>query len=58
MSSLFSSAWWILPLGLVAFFLYDRVSWSTRTSRRRRRSYYKVATKAKRPTVTFMVHTR
>jgi hypothetical protein len=58
MSNLISSAWWILPLGLVAFFLYERMSWSSRTSRRRRRSYYKVAAKAKRPTVTFMVNTR
>jgi len=58
MSDIISSAWWILPIGLVAMFVYERFCWSARTSRRRRRSYYKVATKAKRPSVTFMVNTR
>lgn len=58
MSSFISSAWWIIPIGLTAFFLYEKSSWASRTSRRRRRSHYKVATKTKRPTVTFMVSTR
>jgi hypothetical protein len=58
MANVISSAWWIIPMGLIAMFLYDRMTWSSRTTRRRRRSHYKVATKAKRPTVTFMVSTR
>jgi hypothetical protein len=58
MSNIVSSAWWIIPIGLVFFFAFERFSWSGRTTRRRRRSHYKVATKAKRPTVTFMVSTR
>ena len=58
MSSFISSAWWIIPVGVVAMFLYERFFWSSRTSRRRRRSHYRVCTKAKRPTVTFMVSTR
>jgi len=58
MSNLVSSAWWIIPAGLVAMYVYERFSWSARTSRRRRRSHYRLASKSKRPTVTFMVSTR
>ncbi len=57
MNNLFSFAW-MIPVGLIALFFVSRFSWAARTMRRRRRSYYKVAAKAKRPMVTFMVRAR
>lgn len=57
MTNLFSFAW-MVTVGLVALFFIGRLSWASRTMRRRRRSYYKVAAKTKRPMVTFMVRAR
>ena len=57
MTNLFSLAW-LISVGLVALYFIGRYSWASRTMRRRRRSYYKVAAKAKRPMVTFMVRAR
>lgn len=58
MNDLFSMAWWVMPVAILAFFFATRLSWTSRTVRRRRRSHYKVAAKAKRPMVTFMVSPR
>jgi len=58
MNAIFSVAWLMVPLAVVAFFFASRLSWSSKTVRRRRRSHYKIAAKARRPMVTFMVTTR
>jgi len=58
MNGIFSIAWLMIPVALVFFFFSSRLSWTSKTVRRRRRSHYKIAAKAKRPMVTFMVTTR
>ena len=52
------SYWWMIPLSFIALVFFSQFSWAARTMRRRRRSYYKVAAKSKRPMVTFMVRAR
>jgi|1186.fasta_scaffold238213_2 hypothetical protein len=58
MNELMSLAWWMAPVGLAAFLFTNKLSWAARTGRRRRRNHYKVAAKARKPMVTFMVTTR
>ncbi|HMC29020.1 MAG TPA: hypothetical protein VKM56_14615 [Verrucomicrobiae bacterium] len=57
MNNLFSFTW-MIPVVLVGLIFIGRFSWASRIMRRRRRSYYRVAAKAKRPMVTFMVRAR
>jgi len=59
MSDLFSLSWWVIALVAIAGYLFTaKLTWSSRTGRRRRRNHYKIAARARKPMVTFMVSTR
>ena len=58
MNEMISTLWWLVPAGLAAYLFAHKFTWSAKTVRRRRRNHYKVAAKARRPMVTFMVNTR